>query len=124
MLHSRRLMTRLAKYAVNMLTSVPIPSVNANPCMTLVPKRSPNQNRTALVMSVATLLSLMDGHARANPSVIAAKRVRPARNSSFVRSAIKIFASTAVPIVRIKAAIPERVRVTGASLNTASVITA
>ena len=55
--------------------------------------------------------SLIDVHALENPSSIAVAFGFPCLNSSFILSKIKMFASTAIPIERIKPAIPERVRV-------------
>ena len=58
--------------------------------------------------------------ALSKPELIAVNNVRPAFNSSFVLSKIKIFASTAIPILRIKPAIPASVNVIGIALNSAN----
>ena len=54
---------------------------------------------------------------KSNPTVIELNEFLPASNSSLIISDIKIFASTAKPIERIKAAAPERVKVTGNTLK-------
>ena len=62
-------------------------------------------------------------NARSKPAFMAVKRVLPALSSSFVLSKIKIFASTAIPILRIKPAMPASVRVTGIMLKIAKTST-
>ena len=56
-------------------------------------------------------------NALSKPRLIAVNNVLPALNSSFVLSKIRMFASTAIPIERIKPAIPANVKVTGINLN-------
>ena len=56
-------------------------------------------------------------HSAQNPTVIEFSRFLPASNSSLILSDINIFASTAKPIDSIKAAAPERVKVTGRILK-------
>ena len=75
-------------------------------------------------MIVDRLPSRIDGQARSNPELIAANSPRPARSSSLVRSAIRMFASTAKPNERITAAAPDSVKVTGTNLNAPNSITA
>ena len=70
------------------------------------------------------LESRIDGQARRKPVSIAVASGLPRRNSSFIRSKMRMFASTAIPTERMNAAIPERVRVTGHILNTVSVMSA
>ena len=71
---------------------------------------------------VAALESLIDGQARRKPSSRAAILLKPFFSSSFVLSKIRILASTAMPIERIKPAIPARVMVKlGMTLKTAKV---
>ena len=113
----------LAKKAVNMLSSTPIASVSAKPCIMLVLNLSPNQNSTTAVMMVDMFPSRIDGHARSKPAFNAANRSLPARSSSLARSDISMFASTANPSESITAAAPDSVRVTGMSLNIPSNIT-
>ena len=72
-------------------------------------------------MMVEKLPSRMAGQARLKPTSIEEASVRPLRISSFIRSKIRMLASTARPMDRMKAPMPERPRVTGTSLNTASI---
>src|ERR1035437_730739 len=55
--------------------------------------------------------SLIDVQALEKPNSIAVSCDLPCLNSSFILSKIKMLASTAMPIERIKPAIPERVKV-------------
>ena len=103
--------------ALNILTATPIPRVRAKPDIRLAPNLCPNQKSIALVIKVETLLSLMDVHALLNPISIAEVNVRPNLNSSFILSKIRMLASTAIPIERMKAATPASVKVMGTSLN-------
>src|SRR3989338_8808256 len=79
-----------------------------------------NQYKMAHAMSVVRLPSRIDDHARLNPSSTARSSARPARSSSFIRSKIKTFASTAIPTDRINPAKPDNVMVTGSDLKIAS----
>ena len=115
---------RVTTIAENMLTATPIASVIANPRTNDAPNWSPNQNRIAHVMKVATFESRIEGHARRKPVSIAVASGRPRRSSSFIRSKMRMFASTAMPTERMNAAIPESVSVTGHILNTVSVMSA
>ena len=103
--------------AENILIITPMPSVKANPFTKLVP----NQYKIIEVIILEALESRIDIQARENPSSTAAPRFRPARSSSLIRSNIRIFASTAIPMERINPAMPAAVRVTPRSLNMRSV---
>jgi hypothetical protein len=105
--------------AVNILTRTPIASVKAKPLIKLVP----NQNKIIEVMIVERLLSRIDSQALQKPSRIASSRVLPEESSSFILSKIKMFASTAIPIVRMNPAIPAAVNVTQSSLKIESIRT-
>ena len=70
---------------------------------------------------VEILESRIEGQARKKPYSIAAIFDNPRAISSLVRSNIKIFASTAIPIERINPATPANVIVIGINLNMASV---
>ena len=109
---------RVIEIALIILTNTPIKSVSANPFTSDVP----NQKRISVEMILEILLSRMDGHARVNPSRIASATRFPPRISSFIRSKIRIFASTAIPIERINPAIPAAVRVIGISLKSVSIM--
>ena len=73
------------------------------------------------VISVVMLESRIEDQARAKPASSAVWKARPARSSSFMRSKIRMFASTAMPTESTKAAMPASVSVTGISLNAAIV---
>ena len=73
------------------------------------------------VIIVDVLESLMDGHARWNPSSIAEEYGNPFFRSSLMRSKIRMFASTAIPIVRTNPAIPAKLIVIGMTLKMARV---
>ena len=77
-----------------------------------------------MVMSVAMFESRMEGQARFQARSTACSKVRPLRSSSFRRSKIRMFASSALPVLNKKPAMPGRVRVTGISLKSARVIRA
>ena len=105
--------------ALNIETSTPIARVKAKPLTMLVPQ----QYRIAQVIIVVILESKILVKALSNPELIAVKSVLPAFSSSFVLSKINMFASTAIPILRMKPAIPARVNVTPNNLNIAKRIT-
>ena len=107
---------RETEIAVSIETRTPSPKTRANPWMIEVP----NQKRMTAVIIDDVLLSRIDGHARPKPSWIACLVGFPARSSSFVRSKMRMFASTAMPIERMNPAIPAAVRVTGKSMKIAS----
>ena len=115
---------RVTTIAENKLTSTPSASVIAKPFTKLAPKEEPNQKRIRLVMRVAMFESRMEGQARFQPRSIAWNSVLPLRNSSFKRSNIRMLASRALPVDRIRPAIPGKVSVTGISLKSANVIAA
>ena len=99
-------------------TSTPKRKVSANPCMSGVP----NQKRIRAVIILEELESRIESHARENPFFVDSAIVRPPLNSSLIRSKIRTFASTAIPIDIINPAIPAAVRVTGINLNNASIV--
>ena len=72
-------------------------------------------------MMCAMLESRMASHARENPSRIAVSAFLPATSSSFMRSAIRMLASTAKPTERMKPAMPAAVSTTGMSLKSVSI---
>lgn len=115
---------RLRTTAVNMLTATPMSRLKANPVTRPPPSLSPNHSNTKQVITVETLLSRMAGQARLNPTSMDDASVRPVRISSFIRSKIRILASTAIPIERMNQPMWDRVSVTGMSLNTARTTTA
>jgi len=96
------------KIAENILTKTPTIRVKANPLTKLVP----NAKRITLTIKVLELLSRIEGQALLTPSSTLAKKLAPLFLSSRILEKIKIFASTAIPIERIKPAIPAKVRVT------------
>ena len=60
-----------------------------------------------------TFESRIEFQARLKPASIAVASVLPVRSSSFVRSKIRMLASTAMPTESTKPAMPARVSVTG-----------
>ena len=105
----------VASTAVNSDTSVPMPSMNANPLTSAVA----SANRMKAVMNVTTLASTMAAKPRLYPVAIPEMIERPARISSLTRSKITMLASAATPIVRISPAMPGNVSVIGMSLMSA-----
>ena len=103
-----------------METTTPMNRVKAKPVTRSSAVRLPSHSSTRHVMMVEKLPSLMAGHARLNPTSMEEDRVRPMRISSFIRSKMRMLASTARPMDKMKAPMPESPRVTGTSLNTAS----
>ena len=99
--------------------ATPMNSVVAKPTMMLAAKVLPNHHRIAQVIMVEMLESRMEGQAREKPASTAALIERPPRSSSFMRSKIRILASTAMPMDRINPAMPASVSVTGMILNVA-----
>ena len=110
----------LTVIAVNKLTITPKAKVAEKLCTIVAPNVSANQNNIAHVINVDTLPSLIAGHARLKPMFIEDNNVRPALSSSFIRSNIRIFASTAIPIESIVAATPDNSRVIPINLNIAN----
>ena len=94
-------------------TRIPSPNVKANPLI----KAVPCQNNTTAEMIDEILASRIDAHARLNPVSTDAYRFFPFLISSFIRSKIRIFASTAIPIEIMNPAIPADVKVTGINLK-------
>ena len=76
------------------------------------------------VINVVMLESRMEDHALEKPASTAFIAERPILSSSFIRSKIKIFASTAIPTDRMNPPIAASVNVTGISLKRASVMIA
>ena len=74
------------------------------------------------VIKLETFESRMEFHARLNPASTAGTTFLPIRSSSLVRSKIKMFASTAMPMERTNPAIPASVSVTGTMRKSASTI--
>ena len=124
MLKNNPRILRVTTKAVNMLSATPIPKVKAKPWTRPAPSLSPNQKSIAAIMRVVMFPSRIAGHARLNPISIADPKPHPPRISSLIRSKINTFASTANPNESTNAAIPERVRTTGISLNILSTIDA
>ena len=69
------------------------------------------------MIRVDTFESRIEFQARAKPASMAAGRDLPARSSSFIRSKIRMLASTAMPTESTKPAMPASVSVTGMSRN-------
>ena len=75
-------------------TKIPIASVKAKP-FTGPP---PNWNNTTAVNKDEILESFIEDQARSKPNLIARLFGLPHKTSSFIRSKIRTFASTAIPI--------------------------
>ena len=99
-------------------TTAPKKNVKAKPLTTDVPI----QKRMIATIIAAICESRIDVHARANPSSTASRRPLPFLISSFIRSKVSTFASTATPTEIRNPAIPAHVSVTGISLKSASII--
>ena len=80
-------------------------SVTANPRIGPVP----NWNKNAAEMSAAVWVSTRVQKTRLNPALIAARTPRCASSSSLMRSKIRTFESTPMPIVSTNPAMPGRV---------------
>ena len=106
--------------AVNMEVSTPIARVTENPVTAELAEPLPNKNRIPAMIKVEIFPSRMDCQARLNPIWEANCRDLPMRNSSFIRSNMRILASTAIPRERTKAANPASVNVTGNILKIAN----
>ena len=94
---------------VNKLIKTPIPNVAAKPLTKFVP----NKNNTKQLRRVVIWPSTMDVLALWKPLSIDLVRVLPQYNSSLILSNIRIFASTAIPMLSISPDIPGKVKVTG-----------
>ena len=79
----------------------------------------PKANKIAATIKVVRLPSLIEGQARLNPSSTAWGKFFPCFNSSLILEKIKMLASMAMPIDKIKPPIPAKVKVTGIILKTA-----
>ena len=82
--------------------TTPRPRVTAKPLTGPVP----NLNKAAAVINVVTLASMIVLMAFLKPAFNAVKGVLPFLSSSLILSKMMIFASTAMPMVRIMPAIP------------------
>ena len=103
--------------ALNSEIATPIASTRAKPMMIVAPNCWPKKYSTAHVIKVDVFESRIEGQARSSPARIAAAMVLPLRSSSFMRSKIRMLASTAMPTDRMNPAMPANVNVTGISLN-------
>ena len=101
------------KIAENIPIKLPIIKVRANPLTKLVPKL----NKIKATKIIVKFPSRTDGQARLKPSSSEIRKPFPRFNSSLILEKIKILASTAMPIDKIKPAMPAKVRVTGINLN-------
>jgi len=101
--------------AENMLTKMPIAKVKAKPLMMLVP----SQNKIRQVIKEEIFESRIEVQARLNPSSIAPPKLLPQFSSSLIRAKIKILASTAMPMDKMKPAMPAKVKVTENNLKIA-----
>ena len=97
----------LTKRAQNTEVSIPIAKVIPKPLTGPVP----NQMRIEAVIKVVRFASIIVENAFAYPPVNAFSELFPDRNSSLILSKIRIFASTAIPTVSTKAAMPGSVKV-------------
>ena len=77
----------------------------------------PNINSKLTAMSVVKLESTMVAKAFSKPTLIALSAGRPFRLSSLIRSLMRILASTAMPMVNIRPAMPGKVSVAPNSVN-------
>ena len=102
---------RVTTIALNIETRTPMIRTRAKPRMTDEPKAY----RIVAVMRLDTFESRMEFQARLKPASTAAGSDLPTRSSSFIRSKIRMLASTAMPTESTKPAMPARVRVTGMS---------
>ena len=99
--------------AANMESKMPKLKVRANPFIKLVP----SQNRITATIKVVKFPSLIDGHALRKLSSTDWEKLLPDLNSSLNLEKIKMLASMAIPIERIKPPMPAKVRVTGINLK-------
>src|SRR3989344_2990364 len=99
--------------AVNIEMATPMPKTSAKPFTSEVP----SQKRMSAVIIEEILESRIESQARAKPSRIPSLTLLPLLSSSFIRSNISTFASTAMPMERMNAAIPAAVSVTPSSLK-------
>src|SRR3989344_5038599 len=104
---TRRKKVLVMVIAENMEIKIPMAKVTAKPLI----KLEPNQNKITQVIKLETLESLMEFQALAKPSSILVPKGLPFLISSLVLSKIKTLASTAIPIDKIKPAMPDKVKV-------------
>ena len=114
------MIVRVTVTAVNIDTSTPTIRTRPKPRIVEVP----NRNRIMAVIRLDTFESRIEFQARLKPASIAAGRLLPTRSSSFIRSKIRMLASTAMPTESTKPATPASVSVTGMSRNSAYTISA
>ena len=106
-----RMIERVTTIALNIETSTPMISTSAKPRMT----DEPNAYRIVAVIRLDTFESRIEFQARLKPASTAAGSDLPMRSSSFIRSKIRMLASTAMPTESTKPAMPASVSVTGTS---------
>ena len=107
---------RVTTIALNIETRTPMIRTSAKPRIVDEPKAY----RMPAVMRLDTLESRIEFQARLKPASTAAGRDLPRRSSSFIRSKIRMLASTAMPIDSTKPAMPASVSVTGISRKIAT----
>ena len=114
---TQRRIVRVTTMALNIETRTPRISTRAKPRMT----DEPRAYRMVAVIRLDTFESRMEFQARLKPASTAAGSDLPTRSSSFVRSKIRMLASTAMPTESTKPAMPASVRVTGMSRKMATI---
>mgnify|MGYP003693851535 CR=1 FL=1 len=97
----------MKKYAVNRLAPRPMNNDTPKP---LDRELVPNDGRMTAVPMTVRCVSTIVRSARRNPASIAARGVFPTRISSRIRSKIRMFVSTAMPIVSAMPARPGKVK--------------
>ncbi len=102
---------RVTTIALNIEVSTPMIRTSAKPRIT----DDPNAYRIVAVMRLDTFESRIEFQARLKPASTAAGSDLPTRSSSFIRSKIRMLASTAMPTESTKPAMPASVSVTGMS---------
>ena len=111
---------RVTVMALKSETITPIARVSAKPLMIDAPPNvEPNQKRIAHVMSVEAFESRMEGQAWSNPPPQPHPASCPNATPLSGEQISSTLASTAIPMDRMKPAIPASVSVTGTSLNAA-----
>lgn len=111
---------RVTYMAVKSEIPTPRARVREKPFTMVAPNAEPNQKRIREVMMVARFESRMDDQARVQPWSTAWVRFFPLRSSSFNRSKMRMFASSAAPVLSRKPAMPGRVSVKWNHLKTAN----
>ena len=105
--------------AENKLTRIPSANVKAKPLINDVEKI----NKIAQTINEFKLLSLIDGQALLNPSLMAKDTDLSSFISSLILAKIKILASTSIPMDKINPPMPAKVKVMGPNLNKESMMT-